>query len=107
MLAGVRSKSIAPASVQTARTNISFPYPLGPASKTDFTWGVDWCKWGVSSGKMQYSFTTCLISPKATGGSCPTLYTAGGKYDLSPLKSLKYVSGHLQRLRRFQYQLFF
>lgn len=42
ILAAVRSNSTAPASVQTACTNISFPVPRGPTNSTERTSGDNW-----------------------------------------------------------------
>ena len=40
MLVAVRSKSVAPSSVQMALSSIVLPLPSGPARRTDLMWGV-------------------------------------------------------------------
>lgn len=63
ILAGVMSNKVAPNSVQTARTNIFFPLPRGPAINTDLTNGVSSLRVAFPKGRIQYSAINCLTSP--------------------------------------------
>lgn len=65
MLAAVRSNILAPVSVQMQCTNIFFPTPRGPATRTDFTKGAFSCTaWDPEEkvSQLYYSLSghTCL-----------------------------------------------
>ena len=71
ILVAVRSKRVAPSSVQMAWRSMDLPQPSGPTSRTDLMPGVFSLSSGEPRGRMQYSVTSLLTSAGPGAGSAP------------------------------------